>query len=495
MSVRDVATNWLSSLVSGSSRGARRGCVALLSFCVVAFVGAPLRAQEETNKESLPNEDLLGEIIVTGHAEQHVPKIAVLPSLSPAYEDVIVRSVVRRDLEISGLFKVLPDEKAPPGTYGFDDPVDVGAWQKLGAEAVVKVAARSAGADKIEVLGLAYFPSAGTEAVYETKLTVKKENARKTAHAITDALLGALTGFPGGFSSRFAFAAKWGRNLRIFTVDSDGYGLAPQTDENSTAIGPTFGPEGSLYYSRSKNYSPYRVITQKGAVNSAELLSLPFQGSIYSIAFSPDKKKLAIAVSENARSTIYVGNANGTGFKKVSTTELATHPAFSSDGQLAWVGGNADQGSQRIYVDGKVVSPAGFTAASPTFCSNENGTFLIYSVSVGGGRQDLILSQPSGKGITRLTQNQGSNSSPACSPDGRMLAFFSTRKGDKGLYVLSLMRWTTQKVLTTMGQGLRWEALPEDELKIGRKKTQKGAAPLTLKEAKLGPACGLAPSP
>lgn len=441
------------------------------------------------------NEDVLGEFVVTGTAQEHVPKIAILPSLSPALEDVIVRSVVRRDLDLSGMFRVIEDDKAPAGTYGFDDPVDVAAWQALGAEAIVKVAAQNAPGGMIEVLGLAYFPSAGRNPVYETKIVVSKENARKTAHQITDDLLGALTGRPGGFSSRFAFSAPWGRNLRVFTADADGYGLTPQTDEKSTSIGPTFGPDGDLYYSLSKMYSPYRVVTQDiGGNESAapKALKLPFKGSIYSTAFDKDMKKLAVAVSDSGNSAIFVGSPDGKDMKKVSTTELATHPVFSTEGHLAWVGGTPDQGSQRVYVDGKAVSPSGFVASAPTFCDTEDGVYLIYSVNVGGGRQDLIMSSPSGKGVTRLTQNQGSNTSPACSPDGRLLAYFSTRKDEKGLYILSLKRFTTKKVMGSVGQGLRWEALPRDQLTRPKVSASK---PAPTEPASLEPACGLAPSP
>jgi len=84
---------------------------------------------------------------VTGsEASEKLPRIAILPSLSPDYEDVIVRGVVRRDFELTGLFDVISDDKAPAGMYGFEDPVDVDAWRKLGAEAIVKVAARKAAA-------------------------------------------------------------------------------------------------------------------------------------------------------------------------------------------------------------------------------------------------------------------------------------------------------------------------------------------------------------
>lgn len=462
-------------------------------FCGLSLAAGLSSAQQPSAKpDPAAADDVLGEIVVTGRVQEHIPKIAVLRNFGSAYEDVIVRSVVRRDLELSGLFELIPDEKAPDGDYGFEDKVNLGAWQSLGAEAVVKVAARSKGKKKIEVLGLAYFPSSGSDPVYETKLVVKKENARITAHRITDDLLGALTGFPGGFASRFAFSAPRSRNLRVFTVDSDGYGPTSRTDPKDTAIGPTFGPNGELYYSRSRNYSPFRVVVRTAGLDGPdEQLDLPFSGSVYSTTFSPDKTKVAFAVAENGSSHIYVGNADGSDLTKVSRSELATHPAFSSEGHLAWVGGAPDQSSQRIFVDGKAVSPASVSASAPTFCSNENGTFLVYSVSVGGGRQDLVLSSPEGKGLTRLTQNQGSNFSPACSPDGRLLAFFSTRNDQQALYVLSLKRWTTKKVVEVMGQGLRWEPLSRQELLLtGAPKTK-----AAISQASLGPACGLAPAP
>ncbi|OQX66677.1 MAG: hypothetical protein B6A08_19250 [Sorangiineae bacterium NIC37A_2] len=152
------------------------------------------------------DESVLGEFVVTGTSAEHIPKVAILPSTSPAYEDVIVRGVVRRDFEISGFFDVIPDNKAPAGDYRFTAPVNVAAWQAIGAEAIIKVAAQDAGKDKIEVLGIAYFPSVGATPVYETKLTVTKDEARRTAHKITDDLIGALTGSPGGFSSRFTYS-------------------------------------------------------------------------------------------------------------------------------------------------------------------------------------------------------------------------------------------------------------------------------------------------
>lgn len=403
------------------------------------------------------DEAALGPFVVTGRTEEHVTKLAILPSLAPDLEDVLLRSVVRRDFELSGMFRVLDDAKAPSGMYGFDDPVDVEAWRKVGAEVIVKVSAQKHPSGKIEVFGLAYFLNVGKEPVYQKKLLVDSKDIRVTAHRVTDALLGAITGRPGGFASHFTFSARWGRNRRVFTMDSDGHDLKPVTDPELTAISPAWGPNQQLFYAISKNYSPFGLF--KGTVESKPV-KLPFATSIYGVAFNKDYSKIALAVSENARSTIYVGNADGSNLSRVSTTELATHPVWSPSGKLAWIGGDARHGSQRVYVEGKAVSPSGYTAAAPTFCDTEDGVRLVYAVAVGNDRQDLVMSDERGAGISRLTQGQGSNTYPACSPDGRLLAFFSTRKNSPGMYMLSLKRFTTMKVTNQMGESLRWAALP-----------------------------------
>jgi TolB protein len=357
------------------------------------------------------------------------------------------------------MYDVIDDRKAPPGLYGFDDPVDVPAWQRLGAEAIVKVAARKHGKrGQIQVFGLAYFPSAGKDPVYEKKLVVDSSLVRVTAHRITDALLGALTGRPGGFASHFTFTARWGKHHRVFTMDADGHELKPLSDKSVTSIGPTWGPHESLFFLESRNYAPFQLLKYHASKTNA--VALPFKTSVYSVAFNRDYTKMAVAVAADGGSAIYVGNPDGSGMTKVSKTELSTHPVFSPSGKLAWIGGSSKQNStQRVYVDGKPVSPSGFTASAPDFCDTEDGIRLAYAVGVGNDRQDLVMSSEMGKGISRLTQNQGSNAYPACSPDGRMLAFFSTRNKTKGLYMMSLKRWRTTKVIGQYGESLRWAPL------------------------------------
>ena len=405
------------------------------------------------------DESALGEILVTGsQASEKLPRIAVLPSLSPDYEDVVVRGVVRRDFELTGLFDVISDDKAPAGMYGFEDAVDVDAWRKLGAEAIVKVAARKVGADQIQVFGLAYLVSNGKKPVFEKNLTVKKTDARVTGHRITDALLGALTGRPGGFASELTFSGRWGKNRRIFRMDADGNGLLPFTDPKDTAIAPTFGPGNKIFYLVSHEYSPFSLATYANQKNEA--MGVPFKTSLYGVSLSRDGKQMALAVADAGKSAIFVGGADGSNMKSVSTTDQATRPVFSPTGKLSWIGGEAKQGTQRVWLDGKPVSPPGFTAGGQTFCDTEDGERLVYAVAVGGGKQDLVMGDEKGRVIGRLTQGQGSNTHPACSPDGRLLAFFSTRGSTPGIYVMSLKSFRTQSISTQTGEGLSWAALP-----------------------------------
>ena len=405
------------------------------------------------------DESALGEMIITPSTVEKLPRIAILPSLSPDYEDVIVRGVVRRDFELTGMFDVISDDKAPAGMYGFEDAVDVDAWRKLGAEAIVKVAARrAAAADQIEVFGLAYLMSSGKKPVFEKKLSVKKTDARVTAHRITDALLGALTGRPGGFASELTFSGRWGKNRRIFRMDADGNGLLPFTDAKDTAIAPAFGPGNKIFYLVSHEYSPFSLASYFNQKNEA--VTLPFKTSLYGVSLSRDGKQLALAVADAGKSAIFVGAADASNMKSVSSTELATRPVFSPSGKLSWIGGDAKQGTQRVWLDGKPVSPPGFTAGGQTFCDTEDGVRLVYSVAVGGGKQDLVMGDEKGRVIGRLTQGQGTNTHPACSPDGRLLAFFSTRGSAPGIYVMSLKSFRTQSISTQLGEGLSWAALP-----------------------------------
>ena len=169
--------------------------------------------------------DLLGDMVVVAGAARQLPRIGVVPSLSADLEDVTLRGVVRRDLDLCGEVEVLAEDAAPAGLYLDDSPVDTAAWGKKGAEAVIRVSAKKV-VGGVELVGQAFLVDKGRAPVFEKKVTVAENGLRTGAHRLADALIGALTGQNGGFASRLTFAAGTGKVRQIHVIDADGHGTS-----------------------------------------------------------------------------------------------------------------------------------------------------------------------------------------------------------------------------------------------------------------------------
>jgi hypothetical protein len=120
----------------------------------------------------------------------------------------------------------------------------------------------------------------------------------------------------------------------------------------------------------------------------------------------------------------------------------------------------------------------------------------------------LVASDESGGRLVRLTQSRGRNNYPACSPDGRLVAFFSTRKSDEGpgLYIMRIDGRRPKRISTLVGDSLRWARLPVGAraAKAAAKPTSKltvgkaGHPPMRLKvkpDAKSAPKPGAKSTP
>ena len=86
-------------------------------------------------------------------------------------------------------------------------------------------------------------------------------DVRAASHRLVDALLGALTGRPGGFSSRMVYVANVGAYRRVFVLDSDGFDLHLVSPAEGTALSPSFGPDDILFYALSRDLSRFRLVT------------------------------------------------------------------------------------------------------------------------------------------------------------------------------------------------------------------------------------------
>ncbi len=450
-----------------------------LLVAVAAAVAAPRTAARADTPPAAqqPDESVLGTVEVNGSAEglPPLPKLAVVPILVTGQADSVVNLVVRRDLELSGQFEVLDEAAAPAGPFTHTTPVDLAGFRDKGAEYVVRVFSQPAANDsaRTELVGDAYLTPTPAQAAamkarasadaaapppepkpaFHTVVPTATTEVRAASHRLVDQILGALTGRPGGFASVMTYAQKVGRWRRVFTVDSDGFDLRPVGPSDAVAISPAFGPGNNVFYALSNDYAPFRLVFGPNATP----VPIDIPGSVMGLAFSADRNRMALTVMDDGKSRLWTGDHGNLAL--TPSAPFANHPTFGPLGKIAYVGGTP---VQRVYVDGKAVSPPGFMASAPVFCDTPQGLLVLYTVGVGAGA-DVIATDTSGGGRKRLTQHEGANTYAACSPDGRLVAFFSTGKRGKGagLFIMPIQRpWLAKKISSEVGESLRWEPLP-----------------------------------
>ena len=388
-----------------------------------------------------PNEGSLGTVEVTGSAGGSLPKLAVVPVTG---EDAETRDILKKDLDRIGLYDVVDEAAIPAGPFAKDDPLEGKTWKAKGIAFVVR--ARVSGND---LEGQAWILGKGDDPVATVKV---KGGGRRAAHELADQLLSSLTGRMGPFASRLAFAMRTTKGRQIVQSDVDGQNKIAHGNKDDTALSPVFGPSGELYFTVSKAYDPFRLAKGKDATE----VPLKQVGSVLTVSFSPDKSKIAVAIMRDETSKIYVGKADGSELTALETPKQPNRPVLGPLGKVAYVASGG--GTQRVYVDGQAVSPAGFHASGPTFCDGPQGLVVVFTVGVGSGA-DLVATDTSGGGLRRLTQGHGSNAYPACSPDGRLIAFFSTGANAKSpaLYVLPLSNpGHIRKLGDDYGESLAW---------------------------------------
>lgn len=380
-----------------------------------------------------PSDTELGTVEVTGSAAAPLPKLAVVP------DDPEASAILKKDLDRLGTWDVVDD--IPPS-----DPFDLKPYKGKGIAFVVR-----AHKDGSDLAGEAWLVGKGDDPIVKHAVPLGKDT-RKAAHALGDKLVSALTGRAGPFDSRLAFTLRTAKGRQVFSSDIDGMGKIAYGNADDTALSPTFGPNGDVWFTVSKSFDPFELVHGTAATE----LPLGKPGSVLAVSFSPDRTKMAVSIMKDEASKLYRGNADGTDLQPVESTALPNRPVLGPLGKMAWVASGG--GTQRVYVDGHAVSPAGFHASAPTFCDSPQGLVVVFTVGVGSGA-DLVAVDTSGGNLRRLTQGHGSNAYPACSPDGRLVAFFSTGPNGKspGLYVLPIANPTRIRRLSDdHGDSLAW---------------------------------------
>jgi TolB protein len=391
---------------------------------------------------SATNQGPVTTVVVSG-GSRSLFKIAVTQPPGDASVGTEVVETASHDFTLSSMFQVLDPKSFTANLEKEGLAIDPASWRNVGAEGVVKGNTSMRGSNVHLELRL-YVVSRGSDAVLKREYDVAPNAVRGAVHQFDNEVVKYFTGTPASFGTRLVFSATTGRGQKgIFSVDSDGRGLGRLPAVSNVALAPAVGP-GGVYYAAGLPDGSYQLFKVGNPV-----AVLKHAGLVFGVAFGGGK--MALVVSQNGQSDIWIGNPDGSGLTKKTNGGLNTHPAFGPGGQLAYVS-NAG-GNPQIYVEGKRVSFKGTYNMAPVWCNDPEGVKILF-MGRDGGTWDIFSTDPGGGNMKRLTQDQGSNTYPACSPDGRTVAFFSTRGG---LFLSNTQGQNQQKIASVTGESLRWE--------------------------------------
>jgi TolB protein len=433
--------------------------VAVTLVCGVAIA---LSAQQPPATPPPSGQSDVSLVIRNGGDPSLPPKLAV-PSFIALTNDAetqaaakIVGDVIWDDLEFEKEYYMVPRDtyRSIPQPASLDQ-VPLDRWKELNADAVLigSVAKTPKGVlVSMRLINVASGASAMAREYSGSATSIQVNPVRAFAHTIADEVHKEQRGLNGIARTKIAFSSdRDGERIRgpvgdrgisnIYMADYDGARQQRVTISKSLDISPVWSPDGrSIAFSSWRtNFQDIYVLYPYGGPE----LQNPTKGNAakqnYLPAWSPDGSKLAFTSNRDGNAEIYVMNRDGSGVRRLTNNPaIDTTPTWSPTGaQIAFTSDRS--GSPAIYVmgadglnlrristdsycDRATWSPAPFNELAFVCRSGPGYDIKIYDFAEGVIRQ--------------ITFGEGSNESPAYAPNGRHIAFTSTRAGKVQIFTV-----------------------------------------------------------
>lgn len=335
-------------------------------------------------------------IEITGAGANRIP-VAIADFGGERTMGPALSSIVRADLERSGLFRLVDAGGLPSGEAALPPYSD---WKSRGADALAGGTV-TASPGRTETRFRLYDIQKQTQLGGQS-YGHQAGQVRLIGHRVADYIYEKLTGEPGVFSTRIAYVVKTGTRYELQVADADGGNAQTALASREPIISPSWSPDGGkLAYVSFEAKKP--VIYVHDLTSGRRHVAANFKGSNSAPTWSPDGRRLAIVLTKDGNSQLYLVGADGSGATRLASSPgIDTEPRFSPDGQ--W-----------IY-----------------FTSDRGGSPQIYRISASGGAAQ------------RITFEGQYNVTPRPSPDGKTLAYISRPNGSFQLTVMDLATRQTQ---------------------------------------------------
>jgi TolB protein len=405
------------------------------------------------------------------------------PALRAAAETVA--NVLADDLDFEREFYVI-SRKASAGIPPAATPqtLPFARWSELGADFVLMGSLRESGGQLFVDVRLISVKSAvaGRQDFGQSYGGCTLANPRFCAHSIADDMHRRLRNLDGVARTRIAFTsdrdaelavgrpiADPGQGKEIHLMDYDGAIQRRLTTNRALNIGPNWGPDGRmLAYVSFAPGSPDIFVT----LLDGRPLTRPAHGgdnvANHSPSISPDGTKIAFTSNQGGQTGYYdvwVVNRDGTNLRNLTpNTERSSEgaPTWSPSGaQIAFTSDRT--GTNQIFVmnaDGTNVTRKTFAEKCdrPTWSALN---FIAYTLEHAGGK-DIAITDLARTESRILTDGLGSNEQPTVSPNGRHIAFVTSRWGKRQIATIDYPDGKNYRQLTTLGNNTypSWSPIP-----------------------------------
>jgi TolB protein len=360
-----------------------------------------------------------------------------------------IAQVLYDDLAFEREFRLVPRDTYSTiraATSFSDVPLD--RWRELNVDGlIVGTVQRSGGAVRIETR---LVQVRTRQVAFGREYNGSSANPRVFAHMFSDELHQNQRALRGVARTRLTFdsdrdgermtATIGNRGVKeIYIADYDGENQKRVTIGRSLNITPSWSPDA-----RSIAYTSYR----RGTANL--FISNIFQGTLEEItsgpgehwlpAWSPDGSRVAFSSTRDGNPEIYTANRDGSDIRRLTThPSIDVSPTWSPSGtQIAFTSDRS--GTPQIYIIGRDgVGLQKITAESysdrPTW-SPAPYNEIAYASRSGPGF-DIKVIELATREVRQLTFGEGTNESPTYAPNGRHVAFMSTRSGKSQIFTVA----------------------------------------------------------
>ena len=345
-----------------------------------------------------------------------------------------IRAVLRQDLELSGLFRIVD-----PATYIDEVPQSLDRlqyqnWSTVGATGVVAGRLQQLPTDSQVRLELALHDVVQQRQRFNGKEYLgPRSRHREMAHRFSDVVFHEFTGETGPFDTQVVCVTSRGAGQRskdITLMDYDGYGVQSLVANGSLNLAPTLSPDGTiLAYTSYRAGAPNIYLRNLSSgteerLTSGEGLALP--GS-----WSPDGRYLALSLSVDGNSDIYLYDTKRKGLTRLTTYwGIDVSPSFAPDGRRLvftsdrggtpqlYLTDTEGRSTVRLTYDGDYNTSPAWSPRGDTIAfvgRSAQRTLDVYTIRADGSR------------LQRLTGGNGNYESPTWAPNGRFVMYNSGR--------------------------------------------------------------------